>query len=219
MRYILLAVGAIFASIGAANAGVITISILDDGVSVPIPCVGGVNSTITCNGGSADYSNIFVGATGVPPLNGASLASLTLDATASSGGTHTLTIDVNQTGLAFAGPSNAVSTFTINHTIGGPFGPTTMSTDVNGGLLASTTFPVETNDTRSFTDSLPGLVTSTSHHYAITTTAAGQAITDTIQLLTSEVNVPEPGSIAVLGMGMIGLGLIRRKRNSGAAQA
>lgn len=198
---------------GVANAGVITVSVLDDGAAVAIPCVGGVNAPITCNGGSLHYGSIFIGAAGVPPLDGASLASLTLDATASSGGTHTLTIDVLQSGLNFAGGTTGLSTFTINHLVGGPFGPTDMSTSVNGSTFASTTFPSETNDTRSFSDNLPGLVTSTGHHYAITTTAAGQAITDTIQLVT---NVPEPMSLAILGSGMIGLGIIRRKGVSNA---
>ena len=211
MKKLLLAATAFFGLAASAQAGVITVSALDDGVGVLLLCTGGVNAPISCGGSSAHFSTINIGAIGAPPLAGASLASVTIDATSASGG-HTLDIDVLQGGLLIAGLTGATSTFTINHLIAPPgtsFGATTESTLVNGAALSSYTFPAGTvNDTRAFAAALPGLVTSTEHKYSITFQAAGQSATDTIQLVT---NAPEPMTLALLGTGLLGLGIARRK--------
>ena len=212
MRQLLLAATALFGLASPALAGVITIGVLDDGVAVPLVCTGGVNAPISCSGGSLHFASINVAAVGEPQLPGASLASVTIDATANTaGGVHVLDIAVDQIGLnVVTGAADATSTFTVNHLVGGPFGPATLSTSVNGALFASNTFPVTTNATVSSTDALPGIVTSTGHDYSITFTAGGQSATDTIQLVTAAIDVPEPMGIALLGSGLIGLGMVRR---------
>ena len=129
MRQLLLAATALFGLASPALAGVITIGVLDDGVAVPLVCTGGVNAPISCSGGSLHFASINVAAVGEPQLPGASLASVTIDATANTaGGVHVLDIAVDQTGLnVVTGGADATSTFTVNHLVGGPFGPATLS--------------------------------------------------------------------------------------------
>ena len=73
---------------------------MDGGAPLALACAGGLNSPITCNGGTLLIPSINVGGIGAPPLPGADLSTITIDATAAAGftGTHTLNITVNQTG-------------------------------------------------------------------------------------------------------------------------
>ena len=195
-----------------ANAGILSVSVFDDGVAVPLACAGGVNSPITCQGGSANFSSINVAGIGAPPLPLADLSSITIDATSASGGTHVLDVTVDQSGLNVVGATSATATFTVNNLVGGPFGPTTESASINGALFASHTFDATTiNDTTAFTGPSPALITSNSHSYSITFTGAGQTATDTIQLV---VGAPEPMSIALLGVGLLGLGVVSARKRS-----
>jgi hypothetical protein len=220
MKKLLYAAGAALgiALAPGAHAGLLTANVLDDGAAVALTCVGGTNTTLVCSGSSANYSNINVAAQGVPTLPSPDLSSLTINATQATGGLHTITIQVFQTAINEPPPSNLTSTFTINHLIGAPFGPSTLSTYVNGTsntlgtLLSTNTFAAGlTNATVSMNSTVAGAITADAMQYIVQTTGAGQSMTDTIQLVK---NVPEPASLALLGAGLLGLGFMRHRKRS-----
>jgi hypothetical protein len=59
----------------------------------------------------------------------------------------------------------------------------------------------------AFTSLVNDPITADAHMYEITFTAPMQSANDTIQL----VDTPEPASLAMLGVGLLGLGLTRRR--------
>jgi hypothetical protein len=161
--------------------------------------------------GIPDFSSITISASGIPTAvvtsGSINLSTTTLDVTSATTftGTHTLTIDVFQTGL-LGPPSLPVnSTFTINHLTGAPFGPSTLSDYYNGTtttlgtLLNSSTFlaGVTTSTVGPVANAiLPG-TSADAEQFVVTFTGGGQEATDTIQL----VSVPGP----VVGAGLPGL--------------
>lgn len=203
MRRLLLATTILAATAAPAAAASLDIEVFDGATLI---------DTVTSNSGvanlsttDANFSSIDVTATGSPVVANPDLSTVELNVLGSGGGTHTLTVDVFQTGVSAPAGSNLESTFSTNDLIGDP-GPTVESTFFNGTsstlgtLLATHTFPAGVT-----VDSFGPVVTpigaalfADAAQYQVTFTAAGQSSNDTIELSKT---VPEPATWLMLLLG------------------
>jgi hypothetical protein len=212
---------------GAAQAGVLNCSILVDGTNVGA-CVSSSTGTTSFNSATASplFSAINLTADGPPVLPNPDLSSVTLDVSSAAtfSGTHILTVDIFQTGVSAPAGTTLETTATINGLINLP-GPTDLSDFINGSAgppetlgttLRSSTFAASfTGAVGPFFDVLTVPLTADAQQYQITFTAPNQSANDTIQLQGVTPSVAEPGSLALLGSGLFGMGwLARRRRNS-----
>jgi hypothetical protein len=158
----------------------------------------------------ANFPSISVTALGIPLLPSPQLATTTLDV--QSNGPSTLTVLVTQTDVTSA--TNLLSTFAFNALLG------TASTAVltnyidAGNVAFATTTQIATavlnpvvQAVGPIMSGLPPALFSETEKYVITFGAGVQAIS-----ASSQIAAPEPISLAILGSGLIGLGLVRRKR-------
>lgn len=193
-----------------ASAAVLTVEVFDNGTL--IDTVSSVSGAATLSASDGTFSNITVAAQGSPILPRADLSSVTLDATAAPGftGTHTLLVDILQSGVTGGGGTR--STFTINGLVNDP-GPTTETTFADGSLLATHIFPVGLLDGSAgpFLAIAPAFTTD-EIQYSVAFTGADQSFGGSAQLTT---NIPEAPTWAMLGIGAVLLGWAAKRKPKG----
>lgn len=215
MRSLLLATAALGLSgaLAAAHADLISIGLQESGVN------GGAITTVATGNGSAIFSGGYgtftlnnISGAGTPPLTEPALDSASINASSSTAGV--LHVFVTEQGLSSpVGINQFLSSFTSN-VFNGAITSVQEKTFIDtanglytGTLLASHTFTsIGVATSSNATPSLAAPYSETAE-YIITTTGAGD-VNDTIDIS----KVPEPASLAVLGIGLLGLGFIRRPR-------
>ncbi len=199
----------------AAHATLITIALQETGVhSGAITAVAndGGSGSVTYAGGYGTFRSNNISAFGAPLLDDGSLISNTLNVSSAAAGT--LKIWITETGYTSAfGSSQFLSGLTSNLLRGGVT-RVEMITYIDpanglyGGTILSDVVFTSIGSSSFTTNSppLPGQYSLT-HEYIITATGKGSS-QDTMSLEY----VPEPASILLMGLGLAGLGVVRRKR-------
>ena len=219
MRKLLLggAFAAVLSLSSGAHATAISIGLQQIGVN------GGAISTVTTDGGTGaaffggtygSFTFNSVSTQGAPLLPQGALSTTSIQTSSTAAGT--ISIYITESGLTSpTGAASWLSAFTSNTFSGAAISvvESTFFSNVNaiydGTPIASTTFTSIGAGANTSTAAVGPLYSETVK-YVVTVGSGFSNVNDTINLTASA--IPEPASMAILGAGLIGIGLIRRKR-------
>lgn len=217
MRSLLLATAALGLSgaLATAHADLISIGLQQAGTNS-----GNITTVATGNGSAGVVSLSYgtftvnnISGTGTPPNPEPDLLSNSINVSNSSAAS--MNIFITEQGLSTpTGINKFLSTFTANDFLGNVISvveKTFISTSnalYTGTPLDSETFT--SIGTATSIDATPSLAApySETAEFIVTVGAGGGSVNDTINIS----KVPEPASLAVLGLGLLGLGVVRRRR-------
>ena len=212
MKQLLAATTALCLLAGGAEAALLTSTASGGGLPGVNTCnasSGTGSLSANCSGGI--FSSIQINATGTPVLLSPELSATTLTVAANAPGT--LTLDINQTGLA-SYTGGVQVTLTNNDLIGADVGPIVLSAQAPDG---TTIFSMSFAGSGTVTSGVIPLsaITSDDAHFSIAFVGASatnpESVDSTIEITRV---VPEPGSLALLGVGLLGLGFVASRKRS-----